>query len=104
MKKTLIALIAVLAASTAFAQHRNFHHGPRAYYRPYTHYVHRYDWVAPAIVFGAVSYELSRPVVPPYAVQPVCTETTTYAPPPGYYYRYAYDQFTGCLRGYLVSY
>ena len=36
-------------------QHRHFHHHP--------HHVNRYNWVAPAIIGGAVTYALTRPYI-----------------------------------------
>lgn len=72
--KKLIAILMMLAAVPAMAQHR--HHGHHGH-----HHRHHYDWVTPMVVGGVITYVLTRPqpVIQqqPVIVQPtgpVCTE------------------------------
>jgi len=67
MKKYLAVLL-MLASSATFAQHHHYGHG---HWRP----AHGggWNWVVPAIVGGAIVYEVTRPPVvvqqPPVVVQ-----------------------------------
>lgn len=75
--KKLVAVLLLALSSTAYA-------GGNHHNRHYNHHRH-YNWVAPAVIGGAIVYGLSRPtyVAPPPppvyytqpypAPQPVCT-------------------------------
>lgn len=70
MKKILIATM-LLISSTAFAQH---HHGHGHGYWRYGGDRGGWGWVAPAIIGGAIVYEVTRPPVivqqpAPYVIQ-----------------------------------
>ena len=77
-----------------------------AYADPYHHGYHnnyyngwRYDWVAPAIIGGIITYELTRPQV---VQQP--TVIQTYPPTPyGYHYENILDANCRCYRLVLVQ-
>lgn len=61
MKKLAIGLILSSVAVAGFAQHRPYPH--------HRHYSGGWNWVAPAVIGGAVVYGLTRPVTPPPVVQ-----------------------------------
>lgn len=91
--KYLVATILSMLALTAAAQHR--HH--------YNHYNHhsRYNWVAPMIIGGVVTYALTHPQQPP----PVVYQQPQVLPPAPYGYRYEQilDANCNCYRWVLVQ-
>lgn len=87
MKKLVIASLIGLTALGAQA------HGYRHPGYPGSHY----DWVAPALISGAVVYAITRPPVvqqPPVVVQPQT--------PYGYHYENILDANCNCYRTVLV--
>ena len=73
MKKALAILI-LIAANSAFAQHGHHgHHGHHGYRHNHYHGGGGWGWVAPALIGGAVVYAATRPPVvvqqPPVIVQ-----------------------------------
>ena len=87
----LIALLLITLSIPAIAQHR--HHGH--YHRPHN----SYNWVAPLIVGGAVTYALTRPQQPP----PVIYQQTLPPAPVGYHYEQILDANCNCYRWVLVQ-
>lgn len=95
MKNFLIGL-SLLLATTAHAQHR--HHGHHGHHG---HHHNHWNWVAPAVIGGAVVYGLTRPSVPPpvYYIQ----QPSSLPPPPyGYQYVQMLDGNCNCYRWVLM--
>jgi hypothetical protein len=75
----LTAFIGLLSAPVAHAQH---HHGMRHFDHHHHHYSAPrgdWNWVAPAIIGGALLYGLTRP-------DPVIVQQPMYVPQPGFVY------------------
>ena len=96
MKSLLaIVLMAISTVSWAGGPHGHRHH------HAHRHAHNHWNWVAPAIVGGAVIYGLSRPAAPPqvyYMQQP------SVLPPPPYGYTYVQllDANCNCYRWVLI--
>lgn len=108
MKKFLVGLIFGLLAfssSSANAQYYFRHsYGPNPHYYGHSH--RSYDWVAPAIIGGIVTYSLTRPqpaYVPPpqpvYIERPVVVSPSA---PIGYRWEQVLDANCNCYRTVLV--
>ena len=71
MKKLMVALL-LMASGTAFA-HQHLNHG-RHHHHGHWRYTHNgWNWVAPVVVGGVITYELTR--------RPVIIQQTPLAPP-----------------------
>ena len=93
MKKLLlISLIGF--ASVVQAQH---HHG---YSYGHRYGAYGYGWVAPAIIGGIVTYELTRPAPVVIQQQPVVIQPQA---PYGYHYENILDANCNCYRLVLVQ-
>jgi hypothetical protein len=97
MKRLLIVLLIGLSSVT-HAQHRHgdhHHHGGHG---------GGYNWVAPLIVGGVVTYALTRPQ-PPVVVQqpPVIVQQPAPVAPVGYHYENILDANCSCYRLVLVQ-
>lgn len=91
--KYLIATILSVLALTANAQHR--HHGHHHHHGQGT-----WNWVAPAVISGAIVYGMTRPAPQPqviYAPQPLPPA------PLGYHYEQILDANCNCYRWVLVQ-
>jgi len=96
MKKLVAILMLALVSSTAMAQHHGYYrHGGGGYYRG----GYGGNWIAPALIGGAIGYGLSRPYYadPVYIPPPV-----VYAPPPVYYSQPAPVIQSNCTR-YIIQ-
>jgi len=90
--KYLIAFVLSAVAVTVQAQHR--HHGYRH------HHGHNgYNWVAPLVIGGVVTYALTRPQQPP----PVVYQQPLPPAPYGYRYEQILDANCNCYRWVLVQ-
>jgi len=69
MKKLIIGVSLMIASSVVVAQGHHHHGGYHGGYRSYG----GYNWVAPAIIGGAIGYAMSRPAPVIYS-QPVYTQ------------------------------
>jgi hypothetical protein len=67
MKKLLVGLVLIASTTTAFAWDRGFRGGYGGYYHG-----GGAGWVAPALIGGAIGYELAQPryYAPPVVVAP----------------------------------
>jgi hypothetical protein len=91
MKKLLFILL-IGFASMAHAQHHNHrHHGGS-----------RYGWIAPAVIGGIVTYELTRPAPVIVQQQPVIVQQYP-STPYGYHYENILDANCNCYRLVLVQ-
>ena len=90
MKKFIAILTLALVSMGANAQHRGYYH--------HHHHGH-YDWMAPLIVGGVVTYALTRPAPPPPQVIYVPQQQV---PPIGYRYEQILDANCSCYRVVLV--
>ena len=93
MKKFIAILTLALVSIGANAQHRGYyhHHG-------------NYNWMAPLIVGGVVTYALTRPSPPPPPPQVIYVpQQPVYSSPPvGYRYEQILDANCSCYRVVLV--
>jgi hypothetical protein len=93
--KYLIALVLSAVSVAAQAQH--------GYHRQYHHHHHHrhngYNWVAPMIIGGVVTYALTRPQQPP----PVVYQQPLPPAPYGYRYEQILDANCNCYRWVLVQ-
>jgi hypothetical protein len=87
--KKLIAILLLSVSLGANAQHRGYHH----------HHGGHYNWVAPLIVGGVVTYAFTHPSPPPPQVIYVPQQTN---PPLGYRYEQILDASCNCYRVVLV--
>lgn len=95
--KYLIATILSALALTANAQHR--HHKHHGYHYHGGHAT--YNWVAPMVIGGVVTYALTRPQQPP---QVVYQQPQAMPPAPvGYRYEQILDANCNCYRWVLVQ-
>lgn len=99
--KKIIAVLLVAISTTACANGYR-HHGHHG-----NGYRYNYNWVAPAVIGGAVVYGLTRPYYapPPVYIQqpPVYIQQPTPAIPPyGYHYETLLDNGCNCYRTVLV--
>ena len=95
--KYLIAFILSAVCLAANAQH----HGYR-YNHHYRHAPNSYNWVAPMVIGGMVTYALTHPQqqLPP----PVVYQTQPLPPAPyGYHYEQILDANCNCYRWVLVQ-
>ena len=95
--KRILTILALVASSTAGA------HGPGRYYGPH-HYYHsnNWNWVAPAVVTGAIVYGMTWPQQPP--PPQVIYLPAGYPPPPvGYRYEQILDANCNCYRWVLIQ-
>lgn len=87
--KYLIAIILSVITMSAHAQHHHRHH----------HYNNGYNWVAPMVIGGAVTYVLTRPQPPVIYQQPQILPPA----PIGYHYEQVLDANCNCYRWVLVQ-
>lgn len=96
MKKVFFVLM-MLASSMSFAQHRHGYHG---------HYHHHHgsnlNWIAPALIGGAVVYMATRPA-PPQPPTVIYVPPTLPQPPLGYRYEQILDANCNCYRWVLIQ-
>jgi len=90
----ILMILLVALTSSAHAQYPNHNH---------RHYGGlRYGWVAPAVIGGIVTYELTRPAPVIVQQQPVIVQQ--YPPTPyGYHYENILDANCNCYRLVLVQ-
>jgi hypothetical protein len=100
MNKLLLTLLATLTiATTANAEHCCYRGG----YHREGYYGGGIGWVAPALIGGAIGYELSQPrtvvIEPPIVVQqpPIVAQ-----PPVGYHYAVVTDPACNCQKTALL--
>jgi len=76
LKTKILAAFLLMAPLSGMAQHH--HHGMRHFDH---HQAHRggWDWVAPAVIGGALAYGLTRPTI--VQPQPVYVQPTLYVQP-----------------------
>ena len=102
MKKTILALSLLAIVGTASA-HEGFHGYRGGYYHGGCYGC---GWVAPALIGGAIGYELTRPttvyVEPQPSVVYVQPQPTVQAPPPGYHWQQMIDPQTNTQKIVLV--
>jgi len=92
--KRILLILALAASTTAWA------HGPGRYYGAPHHHGSNWNWVAPAIVTGAVVYGMTRPAPQPQVIY----LPAGYPPPPvGYKYEQILDANCNCYRWVLVQ-
>jgi len=91
MKKVLLTLLLVFGsvAHAQYPHHNHRHHGGLGY-----------GWVAPAIIGGIVTYELTRPAPVIVQQQPVIVQPSV---PYGYHYENILDANCNCYRLVLVQ-
>ena len=99
MKKLLVIMLSLLAASSVFAQypgHNHRHHGGWGY-----------GWVAPTIIGGVVGYEIARSQQPVIVQQPVVVQPQTMIvpspAPAGFHWEQIRDANCNCYRMVLVQ-
>jgi hypothetical protein len=97
MNKLLIALLIGLSSAAHADPYRHYgghHHGG--------HYDGGYNWVAPLIVGGVVTYALTRPQ-PVVVQQPIVVQQTLPPAPVGYHYENILDANCNCNRLVLIQ-
>lgn len=90
MKRLFLSLI-LLCSVPVWA------HGPNGHYR---HSGHSWNWVAPAIISGAIVYGVTRPSPPPNVVY---VPQSLPPAPYGYHYEQILDANCNCYRWVLVQ-
>ena len=65
MKKMVAVFLMMCAMVPAFAQHHGYRHKQPNYHNHnvHRHHGHHYNWVAPLVLGGVVTYALTRPPV-----------------------------------------
>ena len=100
--KKFIAILMLAFSIPALAQHHGHgirHHG---YHRHYHH--GHYNWVAPLVIGGVVTYALTRPNPPePVIVQQQPIPATLPPAPLGYHWEMILDAGCNCYRYVLVQ-
>jgi hypothetical protein len=93
MRKLILSLI-VLLSVPAFADAHGYneprHHHPRGAYGM--------NWLAPAIIGGALTYSIMRPAPPTVIYAPPQPYGNLPAPPYGYHWDFVFDGNCACNR------
>jgi hypothetical protein len=89
--QTLTLASLILVSGTSQANPNHHHH--RGYYN-------RYDWVAPLVIGGVVTYAITRPQQPIVMQQPPNIQPPA---PLGYHYENILDANCNCYRLVLVQ-
>lgn len=111
IKHIFLGLILALVSVNSFAQHRGYGYHPHNHYAYHGHYYGRsvwypnYGWVVPAIIGGAVVYEMTRPVAPQIIIQqpivqpaPVIMQNSMPVAPDGFHWESMYDSRCNCYK------
>lgn len=98
MKSVLASLVIALSSGATMAQHYGHHgHGHHGNY-------HRggggYNWVLPAVIGGALMYEIGRQNQPVVIQPPVVVQQY---PQPTYRYIQAYDPSCACYKQVIIT-
>ena len=96
--KNLLLILLISFTGVAQAQHHHGHGYGHSYGQRHGGY--GYSWVAPAIIGGIVTYELTRPAPVVIQQQPVVIQPQA---PYGYHYENILDANCNCYRLVLVQ-
>ena len=101
MKRIITLMIASLTLVSGISQAN-----PNHWNRPHHGYYNRYDWVAPLVIGGVVTYAITRPPQAVIVQQPPIQVYPNIQPQPvpyGYHYENILDANCNCYRLVLVQ-
>jgi hypothetical protein len=103
-KVLLVVILSLMFSDLAVANGYGYGHGSR-HHHSYTRPAPYYNWIAPAIIGGAVGYGLYRYNQPTIVQQPVIVQQSPIVQqvaPESYRYVTAYDPECSCYKQVLI--